>query len=368
MGLAALVCVSFATVGAGSAWGWRLQRAVNPAGSKQNVLKSVSCPSRRMCIAVGYSAKGALVERWDGERWSIQHAPASGEDARLEGVSCSSTSACVAVGSRSAGGLVEVWNGGSWSVERLGGPIAYLDAVSCWSRSRCMAVGGTDRAPPNALGVALLNGRHWSVHALSGPVDRVASLAGVSCSSRHDCTAVGALGSPFSSTLVVERWNGSRWSTQSAPNPAGSAESAGSSLNAVSCASPSSCTAVGNYDVGGPPPSSSIPALTLAESWNDVLWSVQPTVNPGGAHSYDGFEGVSCPARQMCIAVGSTRAGTLAEVWNGGRWSLERTPSRGGSASLDAVSCPSKIFCMAVGSYSPRGSPDTALTLAERGP
>src|ERR1700684_2078320 len=140
MGLAALVCVSFATVGAANAWGWRLQRTLNPAGPKQDVLKSVSCPSSRMCIAVGYSAKGVLVERWDGKRWSIQQAPAIGEQASLDGVSCSSTSACVAVGSRSAGGLVEVWNGGSWSVERLGGPNAYLDAVWCWSRSSCMAV------------------------------------------------------------------------------------------------------------------------------------------------------------------------------------------------------------------------------------
>jgi hypothetical protein len=69
--------------------------------------------------------------------------------------------------------------------------------------------------------------------------------------------------------------------------------------------------------------------------------------------------GVSCPATNYCMAVGSFNAAgltatylTFAEQWNGKAWTLTPTvtpPDLGGGALLNGVSCTSPTACMAVG-------------------
>ncbi|HEY1917951.1 MAG TPA: hypothetical protein VGH27_20455 [Streptosporangiaceae bacterium] len=69
--------------------------------------------------------------------------------------------------------------------------------------------------------------------------------------------------------------------------------------------------------------------------------------------------GVSCPATNYCMAVGSFDAAGLAatystfgEQWNGTSWTLTPTvtpPDLGGGALLNSVSCTSTTSCMAVG-------------------
>jgi hypothetical protein len=95
--------------------------------------------------------------------------------------------------------------------------------------------------------------------------------------------------------------------------------------------------------------------LTLAQSASAVSWTIQPTPNPPGAQD-SALEGVSCPSRTACIAVGhdtsSTGAGaSLAERWNGHRWTIQSPPPDAGASSLlFDVSCMSPRMCMAVGS------------------
>ena len=111
----------------------------------------MSCPSPSFCTAVGiYNVSRALIERWNGKRWSVQPTPnmvGATTSPPLVGVSCSSASACVAVGSYSGSGpkLVERWNGTRWSVQPTRTPraAAYtkLTGVSCFSPSTCTAVG-----------------------------------------------------------------------------------------------------------------------------------------------------------------------------------------------------------------------------------
>jgi hypothetical protein len=73
------------------------------------------------------------------------------------------------------------------------------------------------------------------------------------------------------------------------------------------------------------------------------------------------FAGVSCPAANFCMAVGSSNAGSsavspLSEIWNGTAWRVLSTPARLRGASLTAVSCPSRTRCLAVGD-DPEGVP-----------
>jgi len=137
------------------------------------------------------------------------------------------------------------------------------------------------------------------------------SLAGVSCTSASACTAVGNFSNGATLVTLAERWNGTKWSIQHTPNP----PTSGSNilLQGVSCTSASACTAVGGS-------STMTPGATLAERWNGTTWSIQPTPNPTGAQG-SGLGGVSCASATTCTAVGGSGNGTtgvtLAERWNG---------------------------------------------------
>ena len=146
-------------------------------------------------------------------------------------------------------------------------------------------------------------------------------------------------------------WNGSAFSTESTPNPTAPAAV---KLNAVSCASSTSCIAVGQYtDTTGFD-------QTLAEAWNGAQWSIQATPNPSGLGDRK-FNSVSCPTPTACVAVGSDDDGQLAESWNGTSWATLAMPNVPG-ASLSAVSCTTASACTAVGPVDGESSP----LLAER--
>jgi hypothetical protein len=121
-------------------------------------------------------------------------------------------------------------------------------------------------------------------------------------------------------------------------------------LNAVSCASATSCVAVGSCTA-----SSTQVETPLALSWNGSSWTAEDAVAPPSDYGA-GLDGVSCTSANSCIAVGSwltgTTQATLAEHWNGSTWTLQTSPSpnRSEEAELSAVSCASAANCTAVGS------------------
>ena len=67
----------------------------------------------------------------------------------------------------------------------------------------------------------------------------------------------------------------------------------------------------------------------------------------------DQFLAVSCPASQLCVAVGNASGNDpmLAAQWNGSQWSVMQVPLPAGAASggLTGVSCTSATACTAVG-------------------
>ncbi len=150
------------------------------------------------------------------------------------------------------------------------------------------------------------------------------------------------------------------WQLQMPPNPTGATSAA---FAGVSCPATDECIAVG---------SASLPAglHTLAERWNGSTWSILTTPNPGS--DGDWLNAVSCPSTTVCIAVGATGANTagtqygLVERWNGSVWSATRiNPGVGGAAVFDAVSCSSASACTAVGYAYSCCDPET-FTVADR--
>jgi acetyl esterase/lipase len=349
-----LACLAAASSAAAA--GWSIQANPRIGGATDSGLHGVSCPSPTACTAVGAYAglykRGALVERWNGRRWSTQPTPSLGRNrvGNLEAVSCPSATECTGVGlvsdtgSGGSGGLAEHWNGERWSAQPLNPRVGPLVGVSCTSRNRCTAIG--------ARLAERWDGRRWSTQRLPSPAASF-ELLGVSCASATACIAVGGYFAGNGDELTLaERWNGRRWSIQPTPNPtSASTGTTTSRLTAVSCPSPTTCTAVGSawYQA-----TSSY--VTIVEHWDGRRWAIEQASRPEGL-----FSSVSCGSSTACVAAG----GELAESWNGRGWSIQAIPSPTGTASsnLVGVSCAAPTACTAVGSSGVGGE---MLPLTER--
>jgi len=180
-------------------------------------------------------------------------------------------------------------------------------------------------------------------------------FTGVSCSSPTFCVAVGSYAASKGSVrTLVERWDGRRWSIVGSPNPSGAADS---SLNSVSCTSPTHCFAVGTWYRD--PAKAGEPLIERYSTVENVLkWRVVPSPHPSFAA--DGsLRGVWCTSATNCHAVGSYspkntsfRSEALAERWNGTRWAPVASPKSGAVFSgLDGVTCTSARNCFAVGYF-----------------
>src|SRR5947209_10687554 len=193
-------------------------------------LAAVSCTASWYCIAVGSHQHGRhqqwpLSERWNGRTWSILRTPQprGARTTTLNGVTCISSHDCVAVGGyrgRSHGkAVVERWNGRRWSIEAtvkapFGGAGSF-NAVACPSRRSCIAVGVNSVQGPDEVPLtARWNGRHWRrVTAPNAPSARATGFAGISCTSARACLAVGSAVRGISGPEegFAEHWNGHRW-------------------------------------------------------------------------------------------------------------------------------------------------------------
>jgi hypothetical protein len=222
----------------------------------------------------------------------------------------------------------------------------FLTGVACASAHTCVAVGWHyyGAAGPYMSLAARWNGRAW----LAEPIPsrgHDSSLFGVSCASSTSCIAVGARD---------EAWNGTRWTMIPALG----------SMSSVSCVASGVCQAV------GPPPYGRRP---VAASWDGRAWHAEPMPEPTPSPQDLTLAGVSCTSASFCMAVGDYTRGAgarpspafrdrpLAETWNGSRWRIVRTATPSRQSQFRGVSCTSSTACTAVGA-----SAAGQWTLAER--
>lgn len=334
----------------------------------QGVLSGVSCPTARVCTAVG----GGLVERWHGGSWSTTQRFREGVE--LSAVSCGSAVACVAVGFDVSGddAFVAHWNGTRWSRDRTRLHVP-LSGVSCGAGDACMAVGtdepgcGGGGCSPNVAGAQRWDGTRWLRVRLATRSNWADSwLSAVSCASARACTATGWFdigdgcdveNGPCAARALVEHWNGRRWSIQPTPDVAGFSFTF--SASRVACTSATVCTALWNGTPG-----------FVAEHLSGSTWTVQPTVRLEAGTSTS-LGGVSCTSRTACTAVGDSILGghqrPFVERWNGSNWSMQQIMTPGpvnAVTTLNDVSCPSSTVCTAVGAFS--YPPGHQIRLAER--
>jgi hypothetical protein len=217
------------------------------------------------------------------------------------------------------------------------GAYDFLNGVRCTSAGNCWAVGGF--VPGAAIGRAAIlnqilhwNGRKWSQVSAPDPGSTGAGainvLDGVVCTSSGNCWAAGAYGPPVHPAVNLNQalhWNGRKWSLVATPDPGGTTAGADNELLDVTCTSPASCWAVGDY---GNRNISGGSLLNQALHWNGHTWSLIPTPDPGGMASgaANFLNGIRCPSPVSCWAVGDSQASGQVEMnqalhWNGHRWS-----------------------------------------------
>jgi len=355
---------------------WRVQPVPSPAGAIGAGFSGLSCSSPAACTAAGSygNRSGAtvlLAEAWNGTKWRIQAtpSPAGSTGSEFLAVSCSAPAACTAVGAttistpggRGASGgssmtvsLAERWNGTSWRIQATPNPGRSvgtgLAGVSCSATTACTAAGSYDTTSHLARATAAAwGGRNWHRQATPSLAGASVSsgLVGLSCASARACTAAGfGTDTAGESTTLTERWDGTRWRIQPSPVPAGAVSA---TLTGVSCPTPRTCTAVGEYFSAGQR------ELALAEQWSGGQWRLQAFPRPPATAHGSQLSGVSCPAAGNCFATGwyFTKSGTAAftAAWNGTRWQVQPAPGPARAGHLPGISCTSPSACVAVGDH-----------------
>ncbi|MDE3207147.1 MAG: hypothetical protein KGQ66_23330 [Acidobacteriota bacterium] len=217
--------------------------------------------------------------------------------------------------------------------------------VSCVGAGDCLAVGQETGAASNGLAGVYSSETQgiWATTArVAGPGTGNQGLAGVSCASLSSCVAVGNDGND-KPLVAVGSITGVGSGTEISL-----AGGANGILNGVSCTGAGSCSAIGTDFTHEVP-------LTVSETGG--TWGT-PIELAGMGGLATGLLAVSCYSPGNCTAVGtnlisSTNASGIYAVETGGVWgtptSLADSPGLPANVELTGVSCVSAGNCTAVG-------------------
>ena len=352
---------------------WTVLTTPNPVGATDNSLNAIACVGASFCLTVGGSVfttgLTTLVESWNGTAWTVVTTPAVASTGYgiLNAVVCPSTTLCMAVGQSNTGNQTKTatakYDGVSWtsvvSPNPAGATISKLLGVACPTITICIAVGTFTNASGDHTLVERWNGTTWSIlTSLNVSAAQSNTLAGVACPSATSCYAVGNYVKVGVTKTLAEHFDGTAWTIQVSANPASSDPVI---LESIACPSLTSCFAVGNYDTVSD-------ERTLVEKLSGTSWVVMASANVTNSGVID-LNSVSCASTTSCFAVGFATVGTttttLVERMTGTTWAIMSSPNPAGAtdAELNGVSCPTLTACFATGRY------DTAagnVTLVEQ--
>jgi hypothetical protein len=159
---------------------WSVVSSPNHQGSLGSILTAVTSVSTNDVWAVGsydscFSCSESLVEHWDGTQWSILSSPNHGLCDKLNGVTAISTNDVWTVGNAArkcnfqnnlkGTALIEKWNGKKWSIAsspKTTG-VVVLYGVSAASQNDIWAVGVSEFKHIFSTITEHWNGTQWSV-------------------------------------------------------------------------------------------------------------------------------------------------------------------------------------------------------------
>ena len=294
----------------------------------------LTCPTVTACyaLAVRYASPKAgakpqsvslYVSSDVGTTWSVLPMPTG--FLPTSPPSCSSAQVC-AVGGTNGGRpafAVTIDGGHQWGVVPMAGSLV-LRNVTCPTSLLCVGVVGPSGldmpSPANSIIRTTDGGTSWT----ASPVPVSGTLLSLSCPSDHACVAIGYSGlhpgiTP-SGFVLTSNDGGQTWLTGSLPEGFGFAPV----LSAISCATASSCMAIGAISVPNP---------RLCEG------TPPHVVPPPGFDSCD-----SEPTAEVSAVISSSDGGAT--------WQSRSLPSDVPVPQLYSLSCASAFVCWASGQES----------------
>src|SRR6266568_3525651 len=298
-----------------------------------------------------------------------------GRNAGVSSVSCASLGSCAAVGGYTDGGghrqgFVAVEENSVWGraaeVPGLGflneGGHAGVSSVSCGSAGSCAAVGDYTDGSGHQQGFVAVEensvwGRAAEVPGL-GALNQggAAYVSSVSCASPGSCAAggdyrAGAVGNWYA--FVVSEQNGSWGTARQVAGNLSTGPGGDAGVDTVSCGSPGNCAAGGQYGNA-----SGDQAFVISEvngTWAAAQAVAGTRSSTGGAQ----VTSVSCASAGNCAAggqfdYGGYNAAFLVNEKNGAWGKLIYVPGLNAvsrDAYLNSVSCASPGNCAAGGDY-----------------
>jgi hypothetical protein len=229
--------------------GRRLTAVGPPLQARGDDVYTMSCPMTRFCMAIGLTRPAGRAvpsaEVWNGQRWRIVPVPsgpqmgisgtassaaAEASDVELRSVSCASARMCVAVGTSYYGGtaqndvaVIRRWNGSRWVIDRPAIVHGDLGSVSCGSARFCVIAGA---AKNDFTAPEIYRGSGWTpVHLPRIANGGTQGLAAVSCPTATRCVGVGSAAVTVrfdgrltpTRTALVAGYDAGQWRTQRLP-------------------------------------------------------------------------------------------------------------------------------------------------------
>jgi|GEM_PF-1735924 len=328
-------------------------------------LKAVSCASVSLCVATdGHGDVWASTNPTGGaDAWSEVHV----DEEALGGVSCPSVKLCVAVGSEYGGDVVTstdpAGGTGAWTVTDVDSGHTLYD-VSCSSEGLCVATdnNGDVLTSTDPTGGASA----WSsTHISGGLIEHVSCVSWGLCvalSGHEVITSMEPTGGPqaWTSTPIetVNRYGGHE-SLEAASCPTANlcvlVDSGSAVITAVNPGGGAGAWTITPVDVG----SSTLQGVSCASGalcvWIDDAGNVVTSINPtGGAAAWTefhidghGLSGVACPSASLCVGVDDAGNVVTSKDPTGGAsaWS---TADVDGTIPLKQVACASVSMCVAI--------------------
>jgi hypothetical protein len=238
-------------------------------------------------------------------------------------------------------------------------PAQTIVTMSCASATTCIGL-GSYASPVGGASYFLQNWEkgHWGPVYDTIPGSGADGFDALSCASATSCVAVGNDINGFPATAVL---TGTKWSVTRAPAPAGPS-SGPIFLYAVSCATSRLCVALGQYLVSVPGTGQGMEGFI--DTWTGAKWKLTNKQVPGNQVRSNQLNGVSCPSATRCVVVGGSYQfkffrsfqqdqsyRPIVLVGNGLKWaaSVAAAAPGKGHGNLTGVSCWSVQRCLAVG-------------------
>lgn len=352
------------TVGTGLVDGTRVKSGSGPGPYGG----TITCPSTTMCLTNGIInvrsggiPSGILVTTDSGRTWVSEKLPLR---IGVFGFSCPSTRVCFAIG---AGGygygsrqfaaiLSSTDGGGSWRTSFHIQAAPGINEIACSTTTTCVA-GEEDG---DTVNVTTDSGSTWTTHAFPPGLE----VGEVTCPSTAVCYVTSSDG------VLTTADSGSTWAVRALPS--------NNSPIAISCPSPRACFVV--VQTNNRHREQFLSTTNSGHTWSVIhSWTIVPGLSPselncpatttcyaasnanvevttdsgrtwrigfGANAGYRGLDSISCPSITTCYVTDSF--GIVATKDSGVTWRAQRVPD-GTKPEVTGVACTSLATCVAVG-------------------